>query len=344
VRLDRYTINELVELLKPFLEDERSRRPFLFVALGNDVPVVQRIIWSGSVATFIPDMVEKLADYGEVESGRQALWALLEYVRSQAGVDVRQRIDKLRPLINSRPKSMDELLALLADHINFMLTIRLCLDTAKKIQNAGKLSEEHQFTINILKNKVSSWIIPNEHLSEMAIQAQAFLRETRQILESEIEELSSQGSNNLLQIEQLKVELEQKIKPLEEQIQVFRQFEQDLKAGQDAAKWLDKNRAALAKRAGNVALDEYQEIKTDFSPDEIDDFYWEIEKYLERISWCLTWGKYDLIEEPEFQTLPVYAYKMSFTYIRDQRIPNSLSSQATTEIKACLTHFIQRLS
>jgi predicted NACHT family NTPase len=102
VKLDPNTINELVVLLKQFMEDERNRRPFLVLALGNDAPVLQRITWSGAVAAFIPDMVCKLADYGEIAPGRQALWALLEYVRSQAGVDVQQRIDKLRPLIDLR--------------------------------------------------------------------------------------------------------------------------------------------------------------------------------------------------------------------------------------------------
>jgi phage gp36-like protein len=47
-------------------------------------------------------MVCRLIDYGEVAPSRQALWVLLEYVRSQAGVDVAQRIDKLRPLIDLR--------------------------------------------------------------------------------------------------------------------------------------------------------------------------------------------------------------------------------------------------
>jgi predicted NACHT family NTPase len=46
-------------------------------------------------------MVCKLADYGEVALGKQALWALLEYVRSQVGEDVQQRIDKLRSLSDS---------------------------------------------------------------------------------------------------------------------------------------------------------------------------------------------------------------------------------------------------
>ena len=102
MKLDPNTINELVVLLKQFMEDEQNRRPFLVLALGNDAPVLQRITWSGAVAAFIPDMVCKLADYGELEPGRQALWALLEYVRSQAGIDVQQCIDKLRPLIDLR--------------------------------------------------------------------------------------------------------------------------------------------------------------------------------------------------------------------------------------------------
>ena len=105
MKLDSDTINELVELLTPFLESEQNRRPLLVLALGNDIPVLQRIIWSGSVATFIPEMVCKLADYGEITPGRQALWVLLEYMRSQVGVDLQQRINKLRPLIDLQSHS-----------------------------------------------------------------------------------------------------------------------------------------------------------------------------------------------------------------------------------------------
>lgn len=105
LKLEPNTLNELVNLLRPFLEDERSRRPFLVLALGNDAPVLQHINWSGAVASFIPDMLCKLADYGEVALGKQALWTLLEYVRPQVGVDVQQRIDNLRPLLDLRSVS-----------------------------------------------------------------------------------------------------------------------------------------------------------------------------------------------------------------------------------------------
>ncbi|EDX73137.1 NACHT domain family [Coleofasciculus chthonoplastes PCC 7420] len=100
VKLDPNTINELVELLQPFMEDERSRRSILILALGNDASVLQRITWNGTVTTFIPEMVEKLADYGEIAPGKPALWALLECVRSHSGIDRQQRIDKLRPRID----------------------------------------------------------------------------------------------------------------------------------------------------------------------------------------------------------------------------------------------------
>lgn len=102
MKLDRNIINELAELLKPLMEDERSRRSTLISALGNNAPVLQHMTWSGSVRTFIPEMVCQLADYGEIEPGKQALWALLEYVRSQVGINVQQRIDNLRPLIDVR--------------------------------------------------------------------------------------------------------------------------------------------------------------------------------------------------------------------------------------------------
>ncbi|WP_017313925.1 NACHT C-terminal helical domain 2-containing protein [Mastigocladopsis repens] len=93
VKLDPNTINELTEILRPFVESERERQSFLIAALGNDAPVLQHISWGGSVATFIPHMMHKLADFG----GRQALCAVLEYGRSQMSVheDVQQRIDQL---------------------------------------------------------------------------------------------------------------------------------------------------------------------------------------------------------------------------------------------------------
>ncbi|MBD2198396.1 MULTISPECIES: NACHT C-terminal helical domain 2-containing protein [Calothrix] len=98
VELDPSTINKFVEILRPFVESEKQRQSFLIAALGNDAPALQHISWGGSVATFIPHMLSKLADF----AGREALCAVLEYARSQMSVheNVQQRIDKLIHQLN----------------------------------------------------------------------------------------------------------------------------------------------------------------------------------------------------------------------------------------------------
>lgn len=102
VNLDAKTIQELVELFKPFMEDEQERHPFLIMALGNRVSVFQRIKWGGNVETFTTRMISQLVSYGEVSPGRQILRVLLEYVGSQVGTDKQVRIDKLCLLIDSQ--------------------------------------------------------------------------------------------------------------------------------------------------------------------------------------------------------------------------------------------------
>jgi Effector-associated domain 8 len=98
VKLDPSTINKFVEILRPFVESEKERQSFLIAALGNDAPALQHISWGGSVATFIPHMLSKLADFG----GREAFCAVLEYARSQMSVheNIQQRIDKLIRQLN----------------------------------------------------------------------------------------------------------------------------------------------------------------------------------------------------------------------------------------------------
>jgi WD40 repeat protein len=90
-KLEPNILNELVNLLRPFLEDERSRRPFLVLALGNDAPVLQHINWNGSVASFTPEMLDQLVNIG----GEKAFYAVLEHTKSQVGIEGKERIDIL---------------------------------------------------------------------------------------------------------------------------------------------------------------------------------------------------------------------------------------------------------
>ncbi|MBN3908080.1 MAG: tetratricopeptide repeat protein [Nostoc sp. NMS1] len=104
LKLDSSTTNDLMEILRPFMESERERRTFLHIAL-DDKPVLQHIDCSGAVAIFMRDMVQKLANYG----GEQYLRAILEYAREQVGEDVKQRIDKLLDKLQDNLSIRDDL-------------------------------------------------------------------------------------------------------------------------------------------------------------------------------------------------------------------------------------------
>ncbi|NJL39671.1 MAG: hypothetical protein HC833_13380 [Leptolyngbyaceae cyanobacterium RM1_406_9] len=51
--------------------------------------------WESSDETFFTNLVDCLSDYGRMSSGQEALWMLLDYVKSKSGEDSKKRIDKL---------------------------------------------------------------------------------------------------------------------------------------------------------------------------------------------------------------------------------------------------------
>ncbi len=106
LNLDTATQSELLDLLAPLMEDEKARRGLLQLALGLGAPVLRNIKWTGPVQLFVLGLIGTLADYGEIEPGKQALWALLEVLHEgeHVGVDRQDRIKRLEPILNPRPE------------------------------------------------------------------------------------------------------------------------------------------------------------------------------------------------------------------------------------------------
>lgn len=94
-------IKDLIDLLSPFVTSELDRRSLVVQALGSQSSLLQRIDWTGNTAGFVVELVTCLSEYGEIESGKSALWVVLETVREQVGLDRQRRIDQLRDVINS---------------------------------------------------------------------------------------------------------------------------------------------------------------------------------------------------------------------------------------------------
>ncbi|NJL38486.1 MAG: hypothetical protein HC899_18385 [Leptolyngbyaceae cyanobacterium SM1_4_3] len=129
--------------------------------------------------------------------------------------------------------------------------------------------------------------------------------------------------------------------------EILKQFQEILEAGKEAADWLDTSRSSLVERAVETTLNAYPEQMKPASSSTIDDFKWELEKYLKRISHCLTWSDYTLIDEPEgLKTFPTCMYQAAFKYIRDKRIEHNspdVSNTAIVLLLDCFDHLIRRL-
>ncbi|MFK0734757.1 MAG: hypothetical protein ACIWVG_27020 [Gloeotrichia echinulata HAB0833] len=100
-------IQKILHLLRPLMETESQRRAYLIRALGINTPVQYRIAFNTPTNDFIPNLVNELVAYGETSSGKPALCALLEVIRSDVGEDVKVSIDKLLQQIRQEMDLID---------------------------------------------------------------------------------------------------------------------------------------------------------------------------------------------------------------------------------------------
>ncbi|MFP4124618.1 XRE family transcriptional regulator [Coleofasciculus sp.] len=86
---------KLLPLLRPLMEDENQRRGYLMRALGMDAPVLRRLVWNTPVDVFITGMIKELVIFGEITPGKPALFALLDVISEDVGVNVQSDINNL---------------------------------------------------------------------------------------------------------------------------------------------------------------------------------------------------------------------------------------------------------
>jgi hypothetical protein len=168
--------------------------------------------------------------------------------------------------------------------------------------------------------------------------------------------------NAVLNPEQLqaKVELESNLLKIQDETAKLNQIKQRIEASQEALVWLDPETREeflidLAKAAGDAALKAHPELNNldEIAMDSknIQKFYWDIEDFLFLIHRCLIVCRPNLLDralaEKELPTspLPASGYVTAFTFIRDNKVPDAISSQpAKEELTAYLNHLIKILS
>jgi hypothetical protein len=125
-------LQKLLRLLRPYMEDKKERKGYLFRAL-TDAPVLNRLDWDMPVDAFITDMVNKLADFGEITRGKPALYILLVEVRKEVGVDIKIHFDELiAEFVQIQTPS----------HLLFDLLLQM--DFKKQVRLVRKVMESHR--------------------------------------------------------------------------------------------------------------------------------------------------------------------------------------------------------
>jgi multidrug efflux pump subunit AcrA (membrane-fusion protein) len=222
-------------------------------------------------------------------------------------------------------------------------------DTALKFQqiqeklNTIKESEdEDKVTLSIAKEAVSELqLLLQDQKAELA-QAKSQLN----LLNNE--ELSSEQ----IQAQQ---EIESYLQRVQFEIAKLNETRTRVEASQEAIDWLDPKKEdffqKLAKTSGDAALASYPQLvnpgEVASVPQNLQQFYWDIEDFLRCIKTCLLVCRPNLLdtviqenELPE-SPLPFAVYEAAFKFIRDEIVPSAISGQAAKEeITAYLNHLI----
>src|SRR5688572_13348228 len=94
-KLDAHQLTAIIGLIEPFVRTEGERlalvETVLYTAQRNS-----DIDFAGSPDEFARRLIYRLRDYGEIEPGKPALWALLDAIRPNVGADLQTQIDALR--------------------------------------------------------------------------------------------------------------------------------------------------------------------------------------------------------------------------------------------------------
>jgi Effector-associated domain 8 len=100
-QLNTDQIMTITALCEPFLRTENERRTLIDIVFAG-VTTKPDIDISGAPGEFTRRLIFRLRDYGDIESGKPALWMQLEVIRQQVGVDKQAQIDALKDAIFSR--------------------------------------------------------------------------------------------------------------------------------------------------------------------------------------------------------------------------------------------------
>ncbi|NEO84774.1 MAG: hypothetical protein F6J87_11045 [Spirulina sp. SIO3F2] len=216
------------------------------------------------------------------------------------------------------------------------------LEVLEEIGQTGYILEEQQHELRKIFQQLQVFNQLNEKLSSLSEQGDRLIKNALEAMRKHLTELQSQGhelTSDLLDDFAFDVK---SVNCSQAEMEILESLNQDLEVSRMGADWVNRNVGRLAKRATQVALDQYPNL---LGKEEISNkFRLSMKQFLEQISFSLSWGKFDILDSPEIPLVcESDAYTIAFLSIKKDAISSPLPKESIEEITSCIEYLLERL-
>jgi hypothetical protein len=218
--------------------------------------------------------------------------------------------DQLEKLAQDRPLEHLEV------NLEQVKTVNSDLSFVDSLQQKGYLDELQGEKFAKIKQEVHSLNEFNPKLDHLYDESKALLADAKSSLAKKIEELKLNSEKTLDPENLLKLSQEKDCK--EGELRILQAFMDELEDSSLVAAWINDRAKALAKKLGREALDSFPDIRCDLSDEDVGYFCFSICQFLEQISHCLRWGRYEILDSPGIPlALDFSVYEKAFSLIKE---------------------------
>ena len=197
----------------------------------------------------------------------------------------------------------------------------------QKLNEAShKINRIHEESTQAFTQKIQELLLLNERLNESKLSKDPYGS-------AYLEQLSQNLAQRIQKEEKLKqtdnTERDPQIKPES----LVENFQQKIQLGKEVTCWLNREKQDIAKSLVNHVLTTYPKIKLNSSERMMRLFTLSIEQFIERLAYCLSWGRVDSLVDPVTPVvLEDYAYVEAFEQL-EREMPDNLPEGGKAQMR-----------
>jgi hypothetical protein len=220
------------------------------------------------------------------------------------------------------------------------------LEYVRSLELNGYLEEPQKSAFKKIKHEIHTLNDFSRKLERLHFETKALLTDSKMSLIEKIKTLKTESEKAL--DPQSLINLAQEKECREGELRILHEFMEELEASGEVAVWIENKAKVLAKRFGREALDSFPDIKNHVDDKSVGYFCYSLYQFLEQISHCLKWGRYDILDSPEIPlVLDFHVYEKAFYLIKeniDESLPLRFSQVGKRLMREYMDYAISQFS